>query len=160
VVLSPTPNSSEQTNFQCLQKVKVQEKKSNKLAKKRKLGVNWSIDINQMQTHWVYSSIGIAKPKTTLDTYYTTLKQNHKWTSKTSLFQSIMHSYVDITTIVVTKHVITWHKKPPIGTPYPNQNELTCNNARIQAQNIKITTQTPCTMYHEKLHKHIKTWKA
>jgi len=43
------------------------------------------------------------------------------------------------------------NKPTPIGTPYPNQNELTCNNAKIQAQNIKTTTQTPCIM---------KTWKA
>jgi hypothetical protein len=44
------------------------------------------------------------------------------------------------TTIVVVTDT-THNKKTLNGTPYPNQNELTYNNARSQAQNIE-TTQT------------------
>jgi hypothetical protein len=56
------------------------------------------------------------------------------------------------------------NKPTPIGTPYPNQNELICNNAKIQAQNIKTTTQTQCIVKSyintSKLgkHKHIMFW--
>jgi hypothetical protein len=99
-----------------------------------------------MQTHWVYSSIGIAKHYTTHNTCYTMLKQNYKWTSKTSLLQSIMRSYVNAYHHCCHQTCNHITKKTSIGTPYPNQNELTCNNARIQAQNIKTTTQTQCIM--------------
>jgi hypothetical protein len=73
---------------------------------------------------------------------------------------ALSHRCLQLSLLSHIHHVPT---KTLNGTPYLNQNELICNNAIIQAQNIK-KTQTSCTMKSyvnkEKLAKqqHIMFW--